>query len=53
MDDLGEKIVAIPNADTKEVEAVVRGSSAVIEKLIDSVTRLCSSTSISISSSYS
>ncbi|WP_235048018.1 variable large family protein [Borrelia hispanica] len=38
--ELGKEIVAVPNADTKGVEAVIQSSSAVISKLIDSVTKL-------------
>ncbi len=37
---MGKAIVAAPNADTKGVEAVIQGSSEVISKLIDSVTKL-------------
>ncbi len=38
--ELGKEIVATPNADIKGVEAVIQSSSAVISKLISSVTKL-------------
>ncbi|WP_051373894.1 variable large family protein [Borrelia hispanica] len=40
LDELSKQIVSASNADTKGVEAVIQGTSAIITKLITSVTKL-------------